>query len=233
MREVDLHGVMLRWLGDPGERERWLAKRQVGGRSCCGRGRLRNVFAVFGGGGAACCVCAFVGATGEPYLVDQHGECGKDEDAECGQAPAPSPTRGERAPATAVAGGEEGRGAHPRGGLRSAPTMPIASSTTIRIESRLAAVIPPCLMMTVVVRKAKPAMKTSAAPSTSRRVIWEFSQMGPRLLVHRQRRLGRGGRSAFAFDEQPDDEQPEGEAADVGEVGDAFAAGGPGEAGGT
>src|ERR1035441_4824735 len=62
-------------------------------------------------------------------------------------------------------------------------------------------------------------MNTSARHSTNRRVTQISWLSGPWRLVHRQRRpIG------ASEGKQPDGEQPEGEAADVCEVGDAFAA---------
>src|ERR1035437_836929 len=106
--------------------------------------------------------------------------------------------------------------------------IPTPSSTRMKIESP-PATENPCSAIARTVGNAKPAMNTSAAPSTSRRVM----PQGPRGSAGASCRdahsrecspvaRGRPQLACAAHREQPDREQAEGEAADMGEVGDAF-----------
>ena len=110
-------------VGDPGERERGLAER---------RGRAARARGARGGACAGVRRGAWPGGAGRALACGWRAPSPRAAATSDGQrrarraaqpAPAPPPG-GERSPAAALAGGQEGRGAHRRGGLRSAPTMP-------------------------------------------------------------------------------------------------------------
>src|SRR6266550_1203942 len=87
----------------------------------------------------------------------------------------------------------------------------------MKADMRLPAVSP-CSSTCAKVRKANPAMNTSAAPSTSRRVT---ARAGPRW-PSVDRVAGRLWRAAHG--EHPDQRKAEEEAAQVSEIGDSSAA---------
>src|SRR6185312_10984037 len=76
----------------------------------------------------------------------EHGDggCDRREDDQPGADPAPpaAPFGRLLAAQAALARGHEGGGAHCGGGLRSAPTMPTASMTRMKIEIPVATVTP-------------------------------------------------------------------------------------------
>src|SRR5262249_52054589 len=110
----------------------------------------------------------------------EHGGEDRERRRDDADRPPASAPPGEIALAV-LAWAHEGRGSHPSpGGLRSAATMPTASSTRMNTERRLAR-LKPCSTTAANVRKAKPAMNTSAAPRTSTRVIAQGSPVAPAL----------------------------------------------------
>src|SRR6185312_14670883 len=96
--------------------------------------------------------------------------------------------------------------------------MPTASSTRMKTEISPARVTP-CSAIVRKVRKAKPTMNSSTTESTTRRLI-SPARGGGRPSSARPQRCPRSP----AAGDQADREHSEEEAADVGEVGDAFAA---------
>src|ERR1700681_1727309 len=103
-----------------------------------------------------------------------------------------------------------------RGGLRSAPTIPTPSTRRIRTEIKLARVNP-CSITALRVRKAIPAMNTSARPRTSRRVTEAAGRATPSV----DREAGRLGLAMHG--EEADQRKAKDEAADMCEVGHATA----------
>ncbi len=167
--EGDVHDVLLRQ-AEPTQRQSGLAERQADG----GERWLDDGLGTGGlGGGSRGSAAMIVTAAGFGEPDDERdGERGEQrERTEPDRSAAPAAPAREFAPPQAFLEGHEGR-AHDaqRGGLRSAPTIPTASSTRIRMEIRLA-MVKPCSIAAATVRKAKPAMKTSTAPSTRIRRI--------------------------------------------------------------
>ncbi len=126
----------------------WPVRRRGRRRACCGRRRKRSRCESATTTAATTSASSSTPAVGEPAHATTPG--------------------GLRAALTAHVGGQERRSAHRVGGLRSAPTMPTPSSTRMKTTAGLASVTP-CSATAVNVRKAKPAMNTSAATSTSGR----------------------------------------------------------------